>query len=132
MTQIQIAFLLTAMLTGFTGFTVLLVGFRIVHTENVHFRSTWGPRVGAANNLAFGSAALALLSLIAIAMIQGMNPEDASCVLGGFTVGLAIAVLVRWLAGTRVVCASSRTILDAFPLALASDAQEPAVETAHL
>ena len=125
MTELHIGLLLAAMLAGFTGFTVLLVGFRIVHTENWHFRSAWGLRVSAANSLAFGFAALLLLFLIVVAVFKGMNPNDASFVLCGFAAGLAIALLVRWLAATQVVRVSSRAIIDAFPEDLPSDGQGP-------
>ena len=130
MTEIHIALLLAAMLAGFTGFTVLLIGHRIVHEENGHFRETWEPRVSAANSLAFGFAALLLVFLLAIAMFEGVNPDDASFVLCGFGAGLAVALVVRGLAATQTLRVSSRAIFDAFPEHLPSDQQGPAVETA--
>jgi hypothetical protein len=130
MTEIQIALLLAAMLAGFTGFTVLLIGQRIANMENGHFRETWEPRVSAANSLAFGFAALLLLFLLAIAMFEGVNPDDASFVLCGFGAGLAAALLVRWLAATRTLRVSSRAIIDAFPEDLPSDQQGSRVEIA--
>lgn len=127
MTEIHIALLLAAMLAGFTGFTVLLIGHRIANMENGHFRETWEPRVSAANSLAFGFAALLLVFLIAIAMFEGVNPDDASFVLCGFGAGLAAALLVRGLAATRALRVSSRVIIDAFPEDLPSDQQGPRV-----
>jgi hypothetical protein len=131
MTGIQIALLLAAMLAGLTGFSVLLIGYRLVQMDNWHFRQTWEPRVNAANGVAFGFAGLLLVFLVAIAMSEGVNPNDASFVLVGFFAGMMAALLVRSLAATRAVRVSLHTIIDIFPEDLPSDQQAPLVGTAH-